>query len=109
VGISFLANAMRHPPPCGEGWGGGMGGRVPKSGAGVWEHPLLAPLGLTAKLRYLPHQGGGGGPVFGKAPRHSRIALMAFSPQISPPERFALRAGALLLFLSHSGRGLQAP
>src|SRR5690606_11360027 len=45
----------------------------------------------SAKLRYLPHQGGGGGAVFGTAPRHSRVALMAFSPQISPLERFALR------------------
>src|SRR5690606_6988854 len=150
VGISFLANAMWHPPPCGlpagrrqirssganlSGkamramleWLAGVGGWAAGCrGTGAWEHPLPAALGLSAKLRYLPHQGGGGGAVLGAALRHSRIALMAFSPQISPPERFALRdgskplirpfgppsprggeewAGVCLLFLSPSGRG----
>src|SRR5690606_30410299 len=52
--------------PSGRGWIGrsprrvrGVGGRVPNQ-AGAWEHPLLASLGLPAKLRYLPRQGGGG-------------------------------------------------
>src|SRR5690606_14123068 len=47
------------------------------SNASACRHPLPASLGLPAKLRYLPHQGGGGGRCLGQR----------------------------LLFLSPSGRG----
>src|SRR5690606_41150601 len=50
----------RAKPETGEG----VGGRVPNQ-AGACRHPLPASLGLTAKLRYLPRQGGGGGSVLG--------------------------------------------
>jgi|GEM_PF-6599422 len=62
AGSSHKRDAAPSPLRGGMEWG--MGGKVPKSGAGAWEHPLPAPLGLSAKLRYLPHQGGGVRPAF---------------------------------------------
>src|SRR5690606_7169278 len=47
------------------GWGGGWAAECLISNAIARRHPLLASLGLSAKLRYLPRQGGGGGSVLG--------------------------------------------
>src|SRR5690606_6177159 len=72
---SVLAQRLLFLSPSGRGWIGrsprrvrGMGGRVFVFHASACRHPLPASLGLSAKLRYLPRQGGGGVRCLGQRP-----------------------------------------
>src|SRR5690606_25460790 len=79
----------RAQPETGEG-DGWQGACFPRQRLPAPPPSFARPYGQAALP---PPSRGRWGAVFGAAPRHSRVALMAFSPQISPPERFALRDG----------------